>query len=44
MKGKIPKLTHYDKYELNGSFTKAAADVKKITNFFKVRDNVQDKA
>ncbi|CAI2199657.1 19085_t:CDS:1, partial [Funneliformis geosporum] len=26
----------------NDIFTKAAADVKKITNFFKVRNNVQD--
>jgi len=33
MKGKIPKSTHYDKYGPNGSFTKAAIGVEKITNF-----------
>ena len=44
MKGKILKSTYYDKYGPNSSFTKAAASVKKITNFFKVRDNAQNKA
>ncbi|CAI2183632.1 6880_t:CDS:1, partial [Funneliformis geosporum] len=44
MKGKTSKSTYYDKYGPNGTFTKAAAGVKKITNFFKVKSNAQDKA
>ena len=36
--GKIPKSTFYDKYGPNGSLTKAAANTKKITNFFKISD------
>src|SRR4051794_30120148 len=36
--GKIPKSTYYDKYSQNGMLTKAAADTKKITKFFKIRD------
>ncbi len=35
---KIPKLTYYDKYGSNSSLTKAAAGIKKITNFFKINN------
>jgi len=31
-------LTHYDKYGLNGLFTKVAASTKKITSFFMKND------
>ncbi|CAI2180062.1 9415_t:CDS:2 [Funneliformis geosporum] len=31
--GKTPKSTYYDKYGLNGLFTKAANNTKKITSF-----------
>jgi hypothetical protein len=42
MKGKIPKSTYYDKFGPNGVFTKAAADNKKITSFFKNNNEVQE--
>ncbi len=45
MKGKISKLTHYDKYGPNSSFTKAAAGVKiflKLEIMLKIKLKIQN--
>ncbi len=38
--GKTPRSSYYEKYGPTGLFTKAAVNTKKITNFFKISDQV----
>ena len=37
---KTSRSNYYEKYELTSLFTKAAINTKKITNFFKINDQI----